>query len=343
MSLLRNILGSACCTVACTALLCLAPLSAAGQQGQSGKDDAELSLYGNDAEASDLNFSGASFLDPAIQEPQQFIQPSQPFEQSSGQVFAPLPCGPLKHVFFTANWMHGDDLGFTDFELTSKWGWINVKEHSLLMVTPGLGVHFVDGPDSPDLPAQLYDLSLDVRGLIPFSQSAAVEVGLTPGLFSDFEQDTDDGFRFGARVVGYYLASPALKFALGAAYLDRFDVEFLIVGGIVWTPNVDTNLELTFPRGKLARRFSTCGHCEDWWFLVMEFAGGAWSIERTTGAVDIAAYRDLRLSIGWERRTTAGLTGAIEIGYVFNRHLEYETGLEYEPDDTFMIKGTLGF
>jgi hypothetical protein len=340
MSYFRRIAVYAGCSIAATALL--GPDAAYGQRSKGARSDAsEVSIL--ESQDGDGVFQPAAYLDPNLDQPDASIrQLSQPGDE----FFVPHSCGPHKGTFLTATWISGEDLGFTDFELTSKWGWFDVQNISLLTLTPGFGAHYPVGPDAPDLPGHLYDFYLDIKGLIPFSQTAAVEVGVTPGLYSDFEAGTDEALRVGARVVGYYVASPTLKFALGVLYLDRFDVEFLPVGGIIWTPDVDTNLELTFPRGKFARRFGCCCNHEDWWFVVAEFAGGAWAIERTTGPVglvDVAAYRDLRFSVGWERRTPSGLTGSVEAGYVFNRHLEYKSGPEIEPDDAFMIKGTIGF
>jgi hypothetical protein len=254
------------------------------------------------------------------------------------------PCGPLKTLRFQTTWLSGDDLGFTDVELWSKWDFATISEYSILTLTPGYGLHLVDGPAAPDLPAQLHDLYLDIQWINPFSREWAVELGLTPGLYSDFENGTDDAFRLGARIVGYYTMSPVWRFAAGVAYLDREDVEFFPLGGVIWTPDDNTRLELVLPRPKYAQRFNQCGGCEDWWYVAGEFGGGSWAIERAAGGLDKANYYDWRFAIGWERRSKAGPTVLAELGYVFNRRLEYNSGGgTFEPDDTFMLRGMLGF
>jgi hypothetical protein len=334
-----------CLTIVCAAATLLAR-GAIAQQSRTAPVSSGSSDGTSSGSSTELNLWPASYLDPNLDQSAQSVQQFAE-GQSSSELFAPSPEGPLKSVSLATTWLGGDDLGFTDFELSSKFGWFDIPQHkiSLLTLTPLLGVHFVDGPDAPDLPGQLYDMSLDIKGLLPLSQDpvVAVEVGLTPGLFSDFEHGTDEALRISARVVGYYVYSPTLTFALGASYNDRFDVEWLVVGGVVWKPNVDTNIELTFPKARFARRFNLCGETEDWWYIVNEFSGGAWAVERTTGAVDIAAYRDLRLSVGWEHRTQSGFSTTLEAGWVFNRTLEYRSGGEFEQDDTFMIKGTVRF
>jgi hypothetical protein len=33
----------------------------------------------------------------------------------------------------------------------------------------------------------------------------------------------------------------------------------------------------------------------------------------------------------------------IELGYVFNRRIEYDSGTEFEPDETIMVRAGLGY
>jgi hypothetical protein len=334
-------LASNACRLAafCTALLTIAPLQAVGEERSAmvaAKEDTLERLR----ESLEEEFLPVSYLDPTIQQPQQSIEQ---FAAADGDAVEPLHYGPLKHAWFTATWFKSNDLGFTDLELTSQWGWFEVQKVPLLTLSPGLAVHVVDGPGAPDLPGQLYDLSLDVKGLIPFSQTFALELGLTPGLFSDFEDGTEDAFRCGARAVGYYTWSHTLRLAFGASYLDRFDVTAIPVGGVIWTPDEDIQLQLTFPRAKFARRTRVwCGN-EDWWYLAADFNGGSWAIQRASGAADTIGYRDLRLSLGWERRMPSGPTAGLEFGCVFNRRLEYKSGEIFDPGETIMLRGSVGF
>jgi hypothetical protein len=250
---------------------------------------------------------------------------------------------PFKSVRLTSTWLAGSDLGFTDIELTSEWEFPTISQYSLLTLTPGYGLHLVDGPATPDLPGRLHDISLDLEWVNPLSEEWAIELGLTPGLYSDFKQGTDKAFRLGARIVGYYTVSPELRFAAGIAFLDRKDEEFFPLGGIVWTPDADTSLELVLPRPKYAHRFNQCGDTEDWWYIAGEFGGGSWAVERATGVVDVANYRDWRLAVGWEHQAKAGPSGLFEVGYVLDRHLEYNSGGVFTPDNAFLIRATIGF
>jgi hypothetical protein len=340
MNLFQRLASNACCLAAIWgALLANAPVQAAGNESCAIRSDRTGSLDESSLEWPDEEFLPVSHVDPTIQQP---WQSTEQFATASN--VQPLRYGPFKHASFTMTWLKGIKLGFTDLELTSQWGWFDVQETSLLTLSPGLAVHLVDGPDGPDLPSQLYDFSLDIKGLIPFSQTFALELGLTPGLFSDLENNTEsDAFRCGVRAVGYYSMSPTLRLAFGASYLDRFDVTAIPVGGVIWSPQEDVQLQLTFPRAKYSRRSHVCGCNEDWWYLAADFNGGSWAIQRANGAPDVVGYRDLRFSLGWERRTQGVPTGSLEFGCVFNRRLEYESGEDFDPGATLMLRGTLGF
>ncbi len=290
-------------------------------------------------------YSYGSSLDPNVVAPEQSIGN---FAEGAGapqpETISCPPRRPLETFRGQVTWLGGDDLGFIDLELWSKWVFPTISEYSLLTLTPGYALHLLNGPTTTDLPSQLHDLYLDIQWVTPFSREWAVELGLTPGLYSDFENGTDDAFRLGARVVGYYTMSPVWRFAAGVAYLDRDDVQFFPLGGVIWTPDPDTRLELVLPRPKYAQRFCCCGGCEDWWYVAGEFGGGSWAIERASGLPDKANYHDWRLAVGWEHREKYGPTMLVELGYVFNRRLEYSSGgAVFEPDNTFMLRGMIGY
>lgn len=286
-----------------------------------------------------------SALDPNVVAPQQSISD---YAEIQGMAGPPeCDCGPrrpLETLRGQITYLGGDDLGFTDLELWSKWVFPTISEYSLLTLTPGYGLHLLDGPTAPDLPGQLHDLYLDIQWITPLSREWAVELGLTPGFYGDFETDANDAFRLGARVVGYYTMSPVWRFAAGVAYLDREDVEFFPLGGVIWTPDPDTRLEAVLPRPKYSRRISCFGDCEDWVYLAGEFGGGSWAFEPPAGPSDKVNYYDWRVAIGWERRSKCGPCMLLELGYVFNRRLELASGGPvFEPDDTFMLRGMIGF
>ena len=53
---------------------------------------------------------------------------------------------------------------------------------------------------------------------------------------------------------------------------------------------------------------------------------------------------DLRLLLGVERRVTGGINSRVEIGYVFDRKLEFQESLPtFEADPTLLVRGGLTY
>ncbi len=289
----------------------------------------------------------AMFADPNVQQ-------STPQNEPEAQppVVPQLPPGAkpgvLQRVKFINTWLSGrdgDDIEFFDTELMVSLGFPFPTVESPLVVTPGFGAHFLDGPDGPDLPAQVYDLYVDFLWKKPLTPELSIDVAITPGWYSDFEQSNSDALRIGGRVIGFYTLSPVTKFVLGLVYLDRDDVNFLPVGGVVWTPNEDWRLELVAPKPRIAYRSGCDGEFSCWWYVAGEFGGGSWAIERASGIEDVANYSDWRIVLGQEWKRGLDSIFWAEIGYVFNRELSYNSGAtpDFEPASTVMLRLGLGY
>jgi hypothetical protein len=177
-----------------------------------------------------------------------------------------------------------------------------------------------------------------------------IDLAVTPGVFSDFEQATDDTFRITGHAVAAWSYTPDLKFVLGAAYVDRMKTEVLPVCGLIWTPHEEVKFDLVFPHPRIARRIYTFGaytdDVQDWLYLAGEFGGGIWAVERTSGVVDRFDYTDFRVVLGLERKVLGGLEGRLEVGYVFGREIRYASRRGppggwsgFDPADTVMVRG----
>ncbi|MCA9076432.1 MAG: hypothetical protein KDA93_15495 [Planctomycetaceae bacterium] len=211
-------------------------------------------------------------------------------------------------------------------------------------IRPNIGWHTLHGPRRTDLPSQLYDVSIEMRMYWPFGDRWLGEFAIAPGLYTDFQNTNSDALRIVGRAVGYYRWSPDLQLAVGAAYLDRQDVVAVPVAGLVWTPTPDDRFEILVPRPRFAHRFRKCDNHERWAYIAGEFGGGSWAIERTTGADDIATYRDFRLITGIEFKFDDKSSWRVEGGYVFGRELEYDSNLgNYQPGDTALVRAALRF
>ncbi len=259
-----------------------------------------------------------------------------------------LPWGPLREVRFDMTYVDAEELYFADLEAWAILAVPTISEESPLVFTPGYGLHFVDArtPPVPDLPGHLHDLYLDVmwRHRWLSMPELTTDIALTPGLYSDFAgAGDDDALRVGARVVGDYMLQPDMFLRIGLAYLDRDDVNFLPIGGVIWKPDPDTTWELVLPKPRYTKRFFCDGCLERFWYVGGEFGGGAWSVERANGAGDVLSYSDWRAVLGYRQKTKGGPMALVEIGWVFNRHLEYRSGQEFDPAGCFVARIGFGY
>jgi hypothetical protein len=214
-----------------------------------------------------------------------------------------------------------------------------------LVVTPGFSVYYIDGPDNPvqDLPAQVYDTYLEFRWINRFFQDRLLfDLAVSPGVHSDFEHWDDSALRITGRLIGVWNWTSRLKVVLGVIYLDRDDVSMLPAVGVIWTPTDDWNLELVSPRPRIARRISCDFEREDWIYIGGELGGGSWSVERANLTQDSVTSRDYRLLIGIERKRNGGAGAKFDIGWVFNREIEYASATPMmQLDSTLMLRGAI--
>ena len=239
-----------------------------------------------------------------------------------------------------------DDLGLNEWELGATFGFPLPTRQSPLLITPSFQQTLLDGPTPADLPANVYDVTVQFLWMHQLTDRWGIQLGVTPGLHSDFERSDSDALRIAGRGIGVYEWNEEVRLVLGVVFLDRNDVSLLPAAGIIWTPHEDVRWELIAPRPRVAWRFS-CDDCiEQWAYLAGEFGGGEWSIVRAGGASDVATYRDFRILAGLERKPLGayGLHLTFEFGYVFARELEYASVTpDLSLDDTTLVRLTLSY
>ena len=250
------------------------------------------------------------------------------------------PLAPLVNLRFSDTWLPAakDDLGMNDFDLRGTLA----MGRSGVFVTPGYGMHFLNGPTRTDLPAALYDAYVDVRWNKKLNEEWAFELAWTPSFFSDLENNTSDSFRFISTALAYYQLSPETQWMAGVMYLDRFDLNWFPIFGFIYAePESDWRWEVVFPRPKFSRRVLRGEDKDSWAYLAGEFGGGAWAVQRTNGADDMIAYRDWRVTLGYETKVKdfSALSWFGEVGYVFNRQLEYRSGFgDFDPKSAGLMR-----
>ncbi len=235
-------------------------------------------------------------------------------------------------------WLPGEGnvIGFHDVDVRATVAFPRLRG---LLVSPRLVTHLVDGPRRTDLPGQLYEASVEFAWKKQATPRLGYELAVAPGVYSDFQQSNSDALRITGRGVAIYGLSYVWQIVLGVAYLDRNDVRLLPVFGVIYAPNDDARAELVFPQPKIARRYLVRENFERWLYLKGEFGGNSWAVERVGGANDVATYSDWRLLTGIETRYQNGRVLFFEVGYVFNRELEYQSGIgDFDVNDTGLFR-----
>jgi len=260
--------------------------------------------------------------------------------------------GVFQKMFFTGTWLpqlENDSLGWGDLETGIVFGFPFFRRDTPLLVTPRFGVHLLDGPTTPDLPAQVYDTSFEFRHMRKFGDGPwAMDAAVTLGYYSDFERSDSDAFRVTGYGLGVYESSTATKWVLGVAYYNRAGTTVLPIGGVIYEPSPDMKWELIVPRPRIAWRMSggiPDSGDERWFYIAGEFGGGVWSIVRPTSQTsDLLTSRDYRIVLGCERKIIGGISRRYELGYVFGRELEFDSGTpDVSLDDTLFVRAGITY
>jgi hypothetical protein len=292
-----------------------------------------------DSSSEILQSPGASDVAPATPSP---VEPQLPPGVRNG-VFQKL--------LFDATWLApggSQGMGDNDLELRGIFALPCPTINSPLVITPGYGIQYLQGPQYADLPPRLEDGYIDFRWLSQVTPQLGLDLAITPGVFSDFQQASSKAFRLPGHGAAAWTWNATTKFVLGAAYLDRPDVELIAIGGVIWTPNDETTFDLVFPHPKISRRIYWGGQyddkTQDWAYVAGEFTGDAWAIRRADGRDDQVVLSDYRAILGVERKVLGGVSSRFEIGYVFGRRIRYSSDTpDFHPTDTVMLRGGLTY
>jgi hypothetical protein len=211
-----------------------------------------------------------------------------------------------------------DGLGVTDLVATG------VFKTALPGVTfsPQFGSHWFGSTSINNIPDQTYDLSVELTAGFPITDDWILSATISPGAFTDFQGAGGDVFRMPMRLLAFYKYSESLRLAAGLLWLDRPDTSLLPVAGLSYSTE-DFRADLWFPRPKLSWRYFQQGEIERWIYVVGEFGGGAWAIQRDDGTHDQFAYRDYRMMVGFEQRVEEGFNWFAEGGLIFGRQVSF--------------------
>jgi hypothetical protein len=189
-----------------------------------------------------------------------------------------------------------------------------------LLLKPGFGVHAWDGParntavGDPGVPGTVYDLYLDVGWKPRPAEFLFLDVGITPGVYTDFPAVPREAFRLRGRALAVLATSERFQFVAGVLYVNRDATKVLPAGGFIWSPDEDTRLQVTFSQPKLARRVGVFRDSDWWVYAAGEFGGGTWVYRTPVGAENVLNNNDYRVIVGTEMKRADGWLVRAEAG-----------------------------
>ena len=213
-----------------------------------------------------------------------------------------------------------------------------------LLLKGGWGIHLWDGPSSstigtdPGLPGAVYDLYLDLGWKPRPAEWLFLDLGLTPGLYTDFHAIPSEAFRLKGRFIAMLALSEKFQFVGGVLYVNRLGPKVIPAGGFRWVPNDDTLFQVVFPQPKIARRVGSVGGTDCWVYGAGEFGGGTWAYQRPDGSAGAVDLNDYRVLLGTELKRADGWLVRAEVGYVWGRELESLNRPLVTPGDAVLVR-----
>lgn len=213
-------------------------------------------------------------------------------------------------------------------------------DRTSLRVEPGYAMRWLTGPTVTDLPPYLFSLLIDAGLGFHVTENWAFDMVITPSWNTDFANKSYQLFRLPWQAVNTFKLDDEWKLVLGVTDLDREDIHFLPVAGMIYRPlDGSKDFNLVFPRPKAAWRVSSDDDGSTWGYVAGELGGGSFSIQRPGAVQDIVTLRDYRLLFGVEHRSEKGHASRFEAGWVFGRAVEYASGIgNYCPSQTAIIR-----
>jgi len=255
--------------------------------------------------------------------------------------------GVFQRVNFNTLWAPrsgSQGLGMTDLDLSATFGLPLPTPDSPLVLTPKFSATFFDFKGGGS--ETFYTTGLSMQWFRPIVKDKfTVNLGFSVFYSGDFKAKASDSLRYPIHLAGIWNFNPRTKIVFGVVYADRKDsYNFFPMAGLIWTPNDDLSIELIVPRMRVAQRvhwFDSTAGGEDWLYTAFEFGSGSWGWEFTPSHSGRFEYRDLRLLMGYERRTRFGLNLGFEVGYMFDRHVGLDTGFgsaRARPSDAVFLR-----
>lgn len=205
-------------------------------------------------------------------------------------------------------------------------------------------------PARVDLPANAYRLGWDIRFDTPLnSQFApfALTLAFNPSINSDFHQTlTREAYNVDGRGIFIWQLDPHFQLALGAGFWDRVRDRVIPYAGFVWLPDDRWEFRIMWPQSRI--QYYRGNHMgEDVWLYVNgeyhieSYQIGSSVFDPAAPAPGIASradqveFEDYRILIGL-RKSNPIMSGFIEGGWVFGRHVNQRFGPDFQVNSGFI-------
>lgn len=247
----------------------------------------------------------------------------------------------------SATWLPkngADGFGTTDVPIATSFAPVWFDDLPALLVTPGFGVHCWQAPDALELPSTVFDAYVDIAWRTPFNDRLGFGFGLTPGVYGDYRQWSPRAFQLTGWGLVDYRFTRTWTVVAGAAVVRQLDMRVLPVGGLIWTPNEQTRLELLVPRSRLVRKVTSLATGGGVWaYGAVQFGGGSWAVTLPDDSTALVTVSDLRAVLGLEWFRSRSVAGVAEVGYVFDRTISANRVPEFNPNDTLLLSAGATF
>ncbi|MGL4941608.1 MAG: hypothetical protein ACRC46_00270 [Thermoguttaceae bacterium] len=219
-----------------------------------------------------------------------------------------------------------------------------------LYLAPGAAFDWFKTPSEFPLNApSTYSAYLDVGVQPHLSQDVWLDAWVRVGVASDYKKTAKESVRVMGRVMGMFRISSEWDGALGVIYLNRERVKLLPSGGLIWHPNADTLVKLTFPDPKISKRFKATSDADFWVYLQGSYGGGVWTMTDIFGTMAPTDYNDIRLGIGLELESKSPFSGFqtpfsgfFEFGGAFGREF-YREGYAWSAENSWYLRAGIVF
>jgi hypothetical protein len=220
------------------------------------------------------------------------------------------------------------------FEFNSEWEYTTTLDPVwpgwIFSHTPQFGLRTWDGPPtgtSPGLPGNVFRFGWDLELATPAAGGWSMQLGFTPAIASDFEQDlSSKAWNLDGRGILFYQYAPELMLAFGAAYWDRVNDRVVPYAGFVWMPNDRWEYRILFPQPRISYFLGNHDGFAKWVYVSGEYHVEAYEIElEPVGTREQIELEDWRLMLGL-RMEQFGVTAFVEGGWVFGRDVDFLYG-----------------